>query len=133
MSPRLFETASEWLRRAHSNYARTQLPRTDEIYLEDLCFDAQQTAEKALKAIFVLHGKRFPHTHDLAELLSELEGFVEEIPQTVRESVQLNDYAILTRYPGWGPRVTEEEFKQAVDQAHAVLEFADRHFAAHGH
>jgi HEPN domain-containing protein len=40
----------EWLNRARSSLAKTRI-RGDEIYLEDLCFDAQQAAEKAIKAI----------------------------------------------------------------------------------
>ena len=38
----------EWMNRAHSNLARAKL-WTDGVYLEDLCFDAQQAAEKAIK------------------------------------------------------------------------------------
>jgi HEPN domain-containing protein len=42
----------EWLNRAKSNPARAtadiNLPG---VYLEDLCFDAQQAAEKAIKAL----------------------------------------------------------------------------------
>jgi len=37
----------EWLRRARSNLARAQADiRLAGVYLEDLCFDAQQAAEK---------------------------------------------------------------------------------------
>jgi HEPN domain-containing protein len=31
------------------------------VYLEDLCFDAQQAAEKAIKAVFIAPGERFPY------------------------------------------------------------------------
>jgi HEPN domain-containing protein len=129
MSPRIFETAAEWLKRAHSNFARILVEKPEEVYFEDLCFDAQQAAEKALKAIFVLHGKRFPLTHDLGELIENLEAFLPEIPTGVRNCVQLNDYAVLTRYPGFGSRVTEEEFHEAVCRAREVITFADSHFA----
>src|SRR5829696_10527795 len=42
----------EWLNRARSNLVRAQaiLPG---VYLEDLCFDAQQAAEKAIKAVLI--------------------------------------------------------------------------------
>ena len=44
----------EWLNRARSNLAKARSThRTPEIYLEDLCFDAQQAAEKAIKAILI--------------------------------------------------------------------------------
>ncbi len=128
MSPRVREIAEEWRRRAHSNLARCRQPKTDEIYFEDLCFDAQQAAEKAIKAVFVLHGKRFPLTHDLGELIESLESFLPDIPTAVRLAVELNDYAVVTRYPNWGQSVTEEEFMRALSLAQGVVEFADEHF-----
>ena len=42
----------EWLNRARSNLALAKNPMAD-VYLEDLCFDAQQSAEKAIKAVFI--------------------------------------------------------------------------------
>ena len=52
----------EWLNRARGNLAlaRTQHP---DIYLEDLCFNAQQAAEKALKGLLLAHGATFPYIH----------------------------------------------------------------------
>jgi HEPN domain-containing protein len=129
MSPRIREIAEEWLRRSHSNLVRCRQPRSEEIYFEDLCFDAQQAAEKAIKAVFVLHGKRFPLTHDLGELLENLESFISEIPVDVRLSAELTDYAVLTRYPNWGRRVTEEEFERALKLAQSVVDFVDEHFS----
>jgi hypothetical protein len=58
----------EWLNRARHNLLRAQNPISDD-YLEDYCFDAQQAAEKAIKAIFILHGERFPYIHNLGTLL----------------------------------------------------------------
>jgi HEPN domain-containing protein len=58
----------EWLNRAQSNLARAQKPLAG-AYLEDFCFDAQQAAEKAVKAVFIAHGLTFPYIHDLGRLL----------------------------------------------------------------
>jgi HEPN domain-containing protein len=53
--------AHEWLRRARSNFARAAAdPAHPDILLEDLCFDAQQAAEKAIKAVLVHRRIRFP-------------------------------------------------------------------------
>ncbi len=70
----------EWLNRARSNLAlaRSRIP---EAYLEDLCFEAQQAAEKAIKAVMIRHDIELPYVHDLARLLSVLEENGEEIPQ----------------------------------------------------
>src|SRR5438552_12848795 len=59
----------EWLNRARSNllHAKSQSPG---VYFEDLCFDAQQAAEKALKAVLVQREIGFPYVHDLATLLT---------------------------------------------------------------
>ena len=56
----------EWLNRARSNLVRARGEK-EGVYLEDLCFDAQQAAEKAIKAFLVHRGVRFPYVHDLRE------------------------------------------------------------------
>ena len=75
----------EWINRARSNLVRAQamLPG---VYLqvEDLCFDAQQAAEKAIKAVLIARGAVFPPTHDLAGLLTILGQNDEAIPRPLR-------------------------------------------------
>ena len=46
-------TPAEWLQRAKSNLIRAQQPRLEGVCWEDLCFDAQQAVEKALKALLI--------------------------------------------------------------------------------
>ena len=43
---------AEWLNRARSSLVRAKA-RLPGSYLEDHCFDAQQAAEKAIKAVFI--------------------------------------------------------------------------------
>lgn len=50
----------EWLNRAQSNVLRARM-RMPGVYLEDLCFDAQQAAEKAIKAVLIARSIPF-HT-----------------------------------------------------------------------
>ncbi len=50
----------EWLNRASSNLAQAKADHPD-VYLEDLCFNAQQAAEKSIKALLLHHGIRFPY------------------------------------------------------------------------
>ena len=73
----------EWLNRARRGLAiaRNRVPQA---YLEDLCFEAQQAAEKAIKAVMIRRGIEFPYVHDLALLLSILENDGETVPNTVR-------------------------------------------------
>lgn len=42
----------EWMNRARSNLALAK-NRVAEAYLEDLCFEAQQAVEKAIKAMMI--------------------------------------------------------------------------------
>ena len=82
------EDPREWLNRARSNLLRTKaiLPG---VYLEDLCFDAQQAAEKAIKAVLIARGIDFPFVHDLARLLTLLEQRGESIPADVADAKDL--------------------------------------------
>ncbi|MBA2572165.1 MAG: HEPN domain-containing protein [Gemmatimonadetes bacterium] len=113
----------EWLGRARSNLAQARA-NTPEVYPEDLCFAAQQAAEKAIKAVMIRHGVRFPYIHDLAALLQLLRGSGLTIPDEVAEAVQLSRYAVLTRYPG-DDRVDESDYRAALNIAEAVVQWAE--------
>ena len=114
----------EWLNRARSNLARAQT-KISGVYLEDLCFDAQQTAEKAIKALLIKRGVAFPYIHDLAHLVTLLETAGQEIPDFVRRAEALSRYAVVTRYPGLAEPVTEAHYQEAVAIAKAVFEWAE--------
>ncbi len=75
----------EWMNRARSNLALAK-NRIPEAYLEDLCFEAQQAAEKAIKAVLIRRGIEFPYVHDLNRLLALLEEAGEKIPETIRKA-----------------------------------------------
>jgi HEPN domain-containing protein len=96
------------------------------VYLEDLCFDAQQGAEKAIKALFVKHGLRFPYVHDVARLLGLLEGSGLKVPKYVKKANELTPDASETRYPGVSGPVTPREHELAVRIAESVLRWAAR-------
>lgn len=114
----------EWLNRARSNLALAK-SRIPEAYLEDLCFEAQQAAEKAIKAVMIRCNIEFPYVHDLARLLSLLEEEGEEIPEVVRKAEELTRYALVTRYPGIARPVSEQEYAEAVAIAEAVVRWAE--------
>ena len=57
----------EWLNRARSSLAIAK-NRVTGVYLEDLCFEAQQAAEKAIKAVLMKQNIDFPYVHDLAQV-----------------------------------------------------------------
>ena len=112
---------AEWLRRARSNLTRASQPKHEDVFWEDLCFDAQQAAEKALKALLLFHGLQFRFVHDIAEFLTVLEENGIQLPEDIRASAELTDYAVEARYPGPMEPVTEEEYREAVGLAERVV------------
>jgi len=96
------------------------------VWFEDLCFDAQQAAEKAIKAVFIRRGERFPFIHDLDELLRRLESNGLKIPKYVREADELTRFAFRTRYPGLDAPVTKRTYRRAVRIATGVVRWAER-------
>ena len=98
----------EWLNRARSDLVLARA-KEEGIYLEDLCFHAQQAVEKAAKAFLIGLGVEFPYVHDIARLLTLLEKAGQEIPELVRQAERLTRFAIFTRYPGLTAPVRREE------------------------
>jgi HEPN domain-containing protein len=94
--------------------------------LEDHCFDAQQAAEKAIKAVFIVCGLTFPFIHDLGRLLALLVQGGIRVPKYVIESDRLTRYAVTARYPGLSSPITPREHRRAVRIATAVLLWAMR-------
>jgi HEPN domain-containing protein len=128
MAPKLRDASDprEWLRHARSSLARCRAGRQlPEVLFEDLCFDAQQAAEKAIKAVLVLRGRRFPKTHDLAELLDLAVTSGIEVPTEVLRAKRLTPYAVAGRYPGVSEDATEEDYGQALKSAAEVLAWAE--------
>lgn len=120
---RLRHFAEQWLQRAKGNLARTKQPKPAEAFWEDYCFDAQQAAEKAIKAVLTLRGIDFPKSHGIAELLALLSSA--DVPDDLWSADNLTDYAIVTRYPGRRPAVSEEECRQAITLAEQVVRWAE--------
>jgi HEPN domain-containing protein len=115
----------EWLQRAQSNLIRAKSPSPD-AYLEDYCFDAQQAAEKAIKAVFVAYGRPFPYVHDLGRLITLLRNTGLRIPKYVVNSDRLTRFAVESRYPGLSGPVTTAVHRRSIRIAEAVVRWAAR-------
>ncbi len=70
------------------------------------CFHAQQCGEKSLKAVFEANDMLIPRTHDLDELLDELETKMDVDPAREAATV-LSAYGVDARYPGFGADESE--------------------------
>jgi len=66
---------------------------SDEIF----AFHAQQAVEKALKAWLSLKAVKYPHTHDLEDLIDHLADHGEDVSDLV-DLVVLNPFAVQFRY-----------------------------------
>ncbi|MEW6382057.1 MAG: HEPN domain-containing protein [bacterium] len=119
-------SASDWLARAKGDMALARGPLPEGAFLEDLCFHAQQAAEKATKALYIHHGIVFRYTHDLDELFAGLKKRGIRIPDAVEDSILLTGYAWEARYPGVTEPVTEEEYRKAVRLAEEVIVWAEK-------
>jgi HEPN domain-containing protein len=114
----------DWLRHAWSDLELARMVRNSRILLEDLCFHAQQAAEKSLKAVLISKSTPFPKTHNIRTLLDLLpQGVIP--PREVKETASLTDYAVLSRYPGDLEPVTEEEYRKALYLAEIVVKWAE--------
>ncbi len=78
----------EWINRARSNLVQATTRHPD-IYLEDLCFQAQQATEKAIKAVLLHVGAAFPYTHDISRLMTIAEEAGVTVPEDLQEAVVL--------------------------------------------
>lgn len=117
----------EWMRRAWSNLTRARHhPGDPEVLYEDLCFDAQQAAEKAIKAVLVSRQIEFPKTHSIAQLITLAREQAICLPDDLEDATTLTPYAVATRYPRVDDDVTTEEHLEAVVLAEKVVKWAEK-------
>ena len=116
----------EWRARAKSNL-RLASVRDKVVYSEELCFNAQQAAEKAIKGVFVKYGREFPYTHTPARLLNLLaDAAVVEVPVEVARAADLTRFAFEARYPSVAREVTDEQYSEAFQTADAFVRWAEK-------
>jgi HEPN domain-containing protein len=123
-------TPRDWLARANSDLVLARLPLPTGALYEDLCFHAQQAAEKALKAVYQYHGWTFRYTHDLKELVTDLKQAGLVVPPEVDDATVLTSFAWESRYPGMSEPVSKKEYRDAVHHAEAVVAWAERQIGA---
>ena len=96
------------------------------------CFQAQQAAEKALKALLLRQGKRRFPSHSVHDLLAEVTKLAPEF-DAVSEAQRLDQYYIPTRYPNGLPGTVmphdyygQKEALECVNLAESLLELISR-------
>jgi HEPN domain-containing protein len=94
----------EWIIHAESDLQLARLGQQNKGVLpEQVCFHAQQAAEKAIKAVFAARRIPFPLTHYITVLIALLERENIGVTPETEDAGELTPYAVETRYPGsWG-------------------------------
>jgi HEPN domain-containing protein len=102
-----------WIDRAKSSLAISKNKSDECIFFEDLCFQAQQAVEKAIKGLLIFCNVEPEKTHNLVLLIKELSNYF-TVPEEINDTVILNDYAVQTRYPGEYTPIEEDEYNEAI-------------------
>lgn len=95
---------NQWVLKAENDLRNAEhtLTLEDDCPFDTVCFHAQQSAEKYLKALLLFSGIDFPRTHDLRLLIQLLPAGVFSLK--MEDVLVLNRYSVETRYPGdWEP------------------------------
>jgi len=119
------DIVASYLARARGNLVLAQQPKPEGAFWEDLCYQAHQAAEKALKAVLISRGVNVPWTHSIEELLDAMPPDL-LVDDELRAAASLTFYGTTSRYPMTGPSVTEEKYQQAIAHAERVLGWAEQ-------
>src|SRR3990172_3596639 len=114
--------AERWIEYAESDLRAAQaLLECREFFPRQICFHAQQSAEKSIKAILVFEEVDFPKKHDLDYLRDLIpEGW--KFKETFPDLAELSIWAVESRYPGATPDVVEHEARASLHMAQAVFD-----------
>jgi HEPN domain-containing protein len=130
-SERLRETR-RWLRYARQDLvaAEAMLGRTD-MWPRHACRLAQQSAEKAIKAVLVFRQIDFPRSHDLDALRNLVpDGWQLKLEHP--DLADLSEWSVEARYPGDWPDAVQADAQAAVQQARSVWKSVCADMARHG-
>ncbi|NCC97237.1 MAG: HEPN domain-containing protein [Synergistales bacterium] len=120
---RIVSQVGDWLRLAEMDLeVANYLFSYHKIPVEIICYHSQQSAEKYIKALLVLHGEEPPKTHnlvDLARICREKEILGDMWDDMVREIVGLNRFGTVPRYPS-KIELSESDAHRAVSDASAL-------------
>ncbi len=111
---RWFKEASNTLQQAKRTFQQKDYNLT--------CFLAEQTTQKALKAVLYGEGERFINIHSIAELIKTVAFRHPDFSALLDKGAKLDQYYLSTRYPDAipEPAIPSEIFSE--DQAKEALE-----------
>jgi HEPN domain-containing protein len=121
------ERSRDWMNQAEGDleHARSDMERG---FYDWACFSAQQSAEKAVKAVFQKMGAE-AWGHSVGDLLRELSKRHEVPEELVDSALELDKAYISTRYPNVHPsgfprdRYTRGEARRLILYAERIFKF----------
>ncbi len=130
--PELLKELARWVRYAGDDLKIAELILEHDQVPRAACFNAQQCAEKSIKASLVFLQIPFPRTHDLNRLCDLLpEGW--DVKVDFPDLAELSKWAVEPRYPGDLMEATEADARDAVKQAGNVYETTLEDLKHHGY
>lgn len=119
------EYATELLKIAEGDLKSAKgLARIQEGRPENICYLAQQCAEKSLKALLCYLGKMVIHTHDLDALVSHLPE--DKMPPRSHQIGALTEYSMIRRYEEGYEVLTLDDIKLVLELAEDVLNWSKK-------
>lgn len=122
------EEADRWFRQAESDLDAARISLAGGSYAW-ACFQAEQGAEKAIKALLYAKGYRKILSHSVYELLLEARKTEKGIPLLEQDAKLLDNVYITSRYPnGIAGRMTpseyftEEDAERCLQSAGSILD-----------
>ncbi len=119
--------STDWLKQSERDLDQARLSLREGFY-EWACFAAQQSAEKAIKALCEKHNI-IVRTHQLMGLLKALSDFENITDEIYQKGVILDRFYIPTRYPnGFTSGAPMEYFflddaQEAINNAETIIQF----------
>lgn len=128
--PKNREQASALLKKSSEDYdAAVYLATGPGISFWTVGFHAQQSVEKALKAVLMLEGVPYPFTHDITDLIKILRRGGMSLPPDATDLSYLTPFAALFRYEDEQfDNIVSVEAPQLLDWARSTLVWAQSHF-----
>ncbi len=107
----------EWVEKAEEDYQTAEYlySKSKEKFLTIICFHAQQSVEKYLKALLTKYKISPPKTHSLEALLDLIVSSVPEFEEYDELFESLTPYSVEYRYPGVS--ATPEDAQQCMEIA----------------
>jgi len=115
------EEVKKWIERAKEDLKAAENSFKSKDY-NWASFQAQQSAEKAFKALLIKQTGKFPKIHDLVKLSI----LVKAPKDIITDSGRLNPTYIETKYPDLNKSYSEKDLVEFIDTAKNILSWIEK-------